>query len=242
MRRHAAGRAPRWIPFLALPGCGPAGKGRVTALVISDHVCGNSRMARRPVSDRWVSRDPGGGRADGGIAVTGDTRGQRCQARSCTSRSRRTTPAGAGSSGAPCPDGSSRRTPARSSTTRRRLAGSRARRRGCRRPPRTGRTVRSRRSATRPPHQAGPVRSRHEGLLRPALRTGPSCFSGRGVLRSRPLVTGDCAAASHRARPLPICSAGGSRDPGEVVAAGLVTLVPAARDLRLRNRPAAALT
>ena len=37
------------------------------------------------------------------------------------------------------------------------------RRRGCRRPPRTGRTARSRRSATRPPHQAGPVRSRHEG-------------------------------------------------------------------------------
>ena len=41
------------------------------------------------------------------------------------------------------------------------------RRRGCRRPPRTGCTARSRRSATRPPHQAGPVRSRHEGLLRP---------------------------------------------------------------------------
>ena len=34
------------------------------------------------------------------------------------------------------------------------------RRRGCRRPPRTGRTARSRRSATRRPHQAGPVRSR----------------------------------------------------------------------------------
>ena len=33
-----------------------------------------------------------------------------------------------------------------------------------------------------------------------------------------------------------------SRGPGEVVAAELVTLVPAAWDLRLRNRPAAALT
>ena len=54
------------------------------------------------------------------------------------------------------------------------------RRRGCRRPPRTGRTARSRRSATRPPHQAGPVRSRHGGLLRPAPRTGASCFPGRG--------------------------------------------------------------
>ena len=39
-----------------------------------------------------------------------------------------------------------------------------------------------------------------------------------------------------------IWSVGGSRDPGEVVAAELVTLVPAAWDLRLRNRPAAALT
>ena len=35
---------------------------------------------------------------------------------------------------------------------------------------------------------------------------------GGGVLRSRPLVTGDSVAASHRARPLPIWSAGGSRD------------------------------
>ena len=54
------------------------------------------------------------------------------------------------------------------------------RRRGCRRLPRTGRTARSRRSATRSPHQAGPVRSRHGGLLRPAPRTGASCFPGRG--------------------------------------------------------------
>ena len=53
------------------------------------------------------------------------------------------------------------------------------RRRGCRRPPRTGRTARSRRSATRPPHQAGPVRSRREGLLQPAPRTGASCFPVR---------------------------------------------------------------
>jgi hypothetical protein len=48
-------------------------------------------------------------------------------------------------------------------------------------------------------------------------------------------------AASHRAQSLPICSAGGSRDPGEVVAAELVTLVPAARGQRLQNRLAAAL-
>ena len=49
-------------------------------------------------------------------------------------------------------------------------------------------------------------------------------------------------ARSHRAQPLPIWSAGGSRDPGEVVAAERMTLVPAARDQRLRNRAAAALT
>ena len=66
--------------------------------------------------------------------------------------------------------------------------------------------------------------------------------SGRSDVRSAPLVTGDSVAASHRAQPLPIWSAGGSRDPGEAVAAELVTLVPAAWDLRLRNRPAAALT
>ena len=54
------------------------------------------------------------------------------------------------------------------------------RQRGCRRRPRTGRTARSRRSATRRPPQAGLVRSRHGGLLRPALRTGASCFPGRG--------------------------------------------------------------
>jgi hypothetical protein len=53
------------------------------------------------------------------------------------------------------------------------------RQRGCRRRPRTGRTARSRRSATRRPHP-GLVRSRHGGLLRPALRTGASCFPGRG--------------------------------------------------------------
>ena len=53
------------------------------------------------------------------------------------------------------------------------------RRRGCRRPPRTGRTARSRRPATRPPHQdqAGPgSNSRHGGLLRPAPRTGDCVF------------------------------------------------------------------
>ena len=59
------------------------------------------------------------------------------------------------------------------------------RRRGCRRPPQTGRTARSRRSATRRPHQASPVRSRHEGLLRPAPRTGASCFADRGTHRQR---------------------------------------------------------
>jgi hypothetical protein len=66
---------------------------------------------------------------------------------------------------------------------------------------------------------------------------------GRGEsCARRPLVTGDPVARSYRAQPLPIWSAGGSRDPGGVVAAERMTLVPAARDLRLRNRPAAALT
>ena len=50
--RHAAGRIPRWIPLLTLPGCGPPGKCPVTALVISDHVCENNRVARRPGGDR----------------------------------------------------------------------------------------------------------------------------------------------------------------------------------------------
>ena len=78
------------------------------------------------------------------------------------------------------------------------------RRRGCRRPPRTGRTARSRRPATRPPHQAGPVRSRHEGLLRPALRTGPSCFpaaevhSGRNRSRSPARGSGSARLAPHQ--------------------------------------------
>src|SRR6266571_1102765 len=35
-----------------LPGCGSPGKCRVTALVISDHVCENSPMARPPGGDR----------------------------------------------------------------------------------------------------------------------------------------------------------------------------------------------
>ena len=41
-----------------------------------------------------------GPRTDGGIAVNDETRRQRCQVRSCTSRSRRTTPSGVKSSGA----------------------------------------------------------------------------------------------------------------------------------------------
>jgi hypothetical protein len=48
-------------------------------------------------------------------------------------------------------------------------------------------------------------------------------------------------AASHRAQSLPSVVRA-DRDPGEVVAAELVTLVPAARDQRLQNRLAAALT
>jgi len=70
--------------------------------------------------------------------------------------------------------------------------------------------------------------------------------SGRFGLRRCPalgrLVTGDSVATSHRAQPLPMRSAGGSCGPSEVVAAELVTLVPAARDQRLWNRRAAALT
>ena len=69
-------------------------------------------------------------------------------------------------------------------------------------------------------------------------------FGRGGVLRSRPLVTGDSVAASHCAQPLPICSAGRitARSRRGVVAAGLVTLALAARDQRLRNRPLAALS
>src|SRR5205823_5063065 len=36
----------QWVPLLALPGCGPAGKRRVTALAMSDYVCENSWLAR----------------------------------------------------------------------------------------------------------------------------------------------------------------------------------------------------
>ena len=53
------------------------------------------------------------------------------------------------------------------------------RRRGCRRPPRTGRPATSRRPATRRPRQAGPVRSRQGRLPRPAPRTGAWCSAGR---------------------------------------------------------------
>jgi hypothetical protein len=61
------------------------------------------------------------------------------------------------------------------------------RRRGCRRRSRTGHIARSRRPAIRRPHQAGPGRCRHGGLLRPALRTGASCFAGRRrCARARP--------------------------------------------------------
>ena len=74
----------------------------------------NSRVARRPGRTGGFSRGPGVVRVDGGIAVTGGTRRQRCQVRSCTSRSRRTTRSGVRSSGALCSGGSSRRTPARS--------------------------------------------------------------------------------------------------------------------------------
>ena len=53
------------------------------------------------------------------------------------------------------------------------------RRRGCRRPPRTGRPATSRRPATRRPRQAGPVRSRQGRLPRPAPRTGAWCSARR---------------------------------------------------------------
>jgi hypothetical protein len=57
---------------------------------------------------------------------------------------------------------------------------------------------------------------RDEGSAEHQRRTRRSGRFGRGnVLRSRPLVTGDSGAASHRARPLPVWSAGRSRDPGE---------------------------
>jgi hypothetical protein len=80
------------------------------------------------------------------------------------------------------------------------------------------------------------------------MRRASNRRSGRfrrgGVLCSRPLVTGDSVATSHRAQPLPICSAGRitARSRRGVVAAGLVTLALAARDQRLRNRPSAALS
>ena len=65
------------------------------------------------------------------------------------------------------------------------------RRRGCRRPPRTGRTARNRRSATRRPDPAGPVWSRDEGLPRRALRTGASCFAGRGTCEVEERLSGE---------------------------------------------------
>ena len=86
---------------------------------------------------------------------------------------------------------------------------------------------------------------RNDHCLRSARQSRRSGLFGRGgVLRSRPLVTGDSAAASHCAQPLPICSAGRitARSRRGVVAAGLVTLALAARDQRLRNRPLAALS
>ena len=80
------------------------------------------------------------------------------------------------------------------------------------------------------PHRRPTSPADHRACLNPqpgARRIRRSGRFGRGgVLRSRPLVTGDSVAASHRAQPLPICSAGRitARSRRGVVAAGLVTL------------------
>ena len=88
------------------------------------------------------------------------------------------------------------------------------------------------------------VAQRDDRWSRPSRQSRRSGWFGRGgVLRSRPLVTGDSVAASHCAQPLPICSAGRiAARSRRGVAAGLVTLALAARDQRLRNRRAAALS
>jgi hypothetical protein len=94
-------------------------------------------------------------------------------------------------------------------------------------------------SARRALHR--PRRTPAQPLTQRGFRYGR--FGRGGVLRSRPLVTGDSVAASPRAQPLPICGAGritARSRPG--VAAGLVTLALAARDQRLRNRRSAALS
>jgi dihydrofolate reductase len=80
-----------------------------------------------------------------------------------------------------------------------------------------------------------------QGERSPSRRSGR--FGRGGVLRSRPLVTGDSGRHPIGPSRCPSVVLGGSRrDPGEGVAAGLVTLALAARDQRLRNRPAAALS
>ena len=88
-------------------------------------------------------------------------------------------------------------------------------------------------------HRVWPTRCSSPRVIRRSGR-----FGRGGVLRSRPLVTGDSVATNHHAQPLPICSAGRitARSRRGVVEAGLVTLALAARDQRLRNRPSAALS
>jgi hypothetical protein len=62
--------------------------------------------------------------------------------------------------------------------------------------------ARSRRPATRRPQRAGPVRSRRGGLLRPAPRTGASCFAGRGTCaRAGTARIGPLGAAGRRGWP-----------------------------------------
>jgi hypothetical protein len=99
------------------------------------------------------------------------------------------------------------------------------RRRGSRRPPRTGGTPRSRRSATRRPHRAGPVRSRRGWLMRPAPCTGASRSAGRGrrpragtASRSPPRGSGSARLALHKSS----ASAATRRNtsPGKVLSRG----------------------
>ena len=99
-----------------------------------------------------------------------------------------------------------------------------SRRRGCSRPPRTGRTARSHRSATRRPHPADPVRSRHAGPLRPAPRTGTSCFAGRGTCtRQEPLAQSLQGQRAGPAGPAPVQRVRGqvrNTSPGKVLFRG----------------------
>ena len=58
--RCGAANAAATTPTPTLPRCAPAGECHVTALVISDHVCENSQVARCPGGGRCVSRGRAG--------------------------------------------------------------------------------------------------------------------------------------------------------------------------------------